>query len=306
METRQDFYVGLLIVAAIALLVGALIATSGWGERRYDLYLRVASAEGLSQDTRAFVQGLEVGRVRSVSPRVDSVTGTISFVARLSVAQAFADGSSLRLPLGTRAEINASNPLAPAHISLQLPDTRGARGARPFLEPGDTIAMGRRASPMDKMAEVADALSQRVQETVRQATRTLVRVQATLHDVTPDLESTLGSVATTMGRVDSLVERLHRAGLGDSIAITVARTNRLLVRLDSLAGEARLLTGENREDLRETVTNLTQVSRQLNHFVDQMSRRPYRMLTGVKPLPRDSAPSPAAADSARALGRSKP
>ena len=33
---------------------------------------------------------------------------------------------------------------------------------------------------------------------------------------------------------------------------------------------------------------LAEASRQLNHFVDQMSRRPYRALTGVKPLPRDS------------------
>lgn len=31
-------------------------------------------------------------------------------------------------------------------------------------------------------------------------------------------------------------------------------------------------------------------SRQLNHFVEELSRRPYRLLTGVKPLPpsRDS------------------
>jgi ABC-type transporter Mla subunit MlaD len=103
------------------------------------------------------------------------------------------------------------------------------------------------------------------------------------------VESTLGSVATTMGRVDSLVERLHRAGLGDSIAATVAGANRLLGRLDSLASAAQSLTVENRVDLRETVTNLTELSRQLNHFVDELSRRPYRMLTGVKPLPRDTA-----------------
>jgi ABC-type transporter Mla subunit MlaD len=84
-ETRQDFYVGLLIVVAIALVVGALIATSGWGERRYDLFLRVASADGLSKDTKVSVQGLDVGRIRSVSPRVDSVTRRISFVAQMSV-----------------------------------------------------------------------------------------------------------------------------------------------------------------------------------------------------------------------------
>ena len=286
METRQDFYVGLLIVVTIAVVVGALIATSGWGERRYDVYLRVANAEGISPDTKALVQGLEVGRVRSISPTVDSISGTISFVARLSVAEKFADGSSLRLPRATRAEVDASSPLAPAHINLLLPDTVGAR--RLFVEPGDTIRMSRRGSAMDKMAEVADVLSQRVQEMVRQATQTLARVQSTIRDVAPNIESTLASVATAMGRVDSLVERLHRAGLSDSIAATVAGTNRLLVRLDSLARDASALTSENRADLRATVVNLTEASRQLNHFVDQMSRRPYRALTGVKPLPRDS------------------
>lgn len=286
METRQDFYVGLLIVVTIAVVVGALIATSGWGERRYDVYLRVANAEGISPDTKALVQGLEVGRVRSISPTVDSISGTISFVARLSVAEKFADGSSLRLPRATRAEVDASSPLAPAHINLLLPDTVGAR--RLFVEPGDTIRMSRRGSAMDKMAEVADVLSQRVQDMVRQATQTLARVQSTIRDVAPNIESTLSSVATAMGRVDSLVERLHRAGLSDSIAATVAGTNRLLVRLDSLARDASAVTSENRADLRATVVNLTEASRQLNHFVDQMSRRPYRALTGVKPLPRDS------------------
>jgi ABC-type transporter Mla subunit MlaD len=232
------------------------------------------------------VQGLEVGRVRSVSPTVDSVSGRISFVARLSVAEKFADGSSLRLPRGTRAELDASTPLAPAHINLLLPDTVGA--TRLFIEPKDTIRMSRKSSAMDKMAEVADELSQRVQEMVRQATQTLVRVQTTVRDITPNIESTLRSVATAMGRVDSLVERLHRAGLSDSIAATVAGTNRLLMRLDSLARDASALTSENRADLRATVMNLTEASRQLNHFVDQMSRRPYRALTGVKPLSRDS------------------
>lgn len=287
METRQDFYVGVLIVGAIALLVGALIATSGWGERRYDVYLRVGNAEGISPDTKALVQGLEVGRVRSISPTVDSISGTISFVARLSVTETFADGSSLRLPRGTRAELDASTPLAPAHINLMLPDTVGAR--RLFVEPGDTIRMSRKGSAMDKMAEVADELSHRVQELVREATQTLARVRSTVRDVAPNITSTLGSVASAMGRVDSVVDRLHRAGLGDSIAAMVSGTNRLLVRLDSLAGEARAMTSENRADLRATVMNLTEASRQMNHFVDQMARRPYRALTGVKPLPRDSA-----------------
>jgi ABC-type transporter Mla subunit MlaD len=300
-ETRQDFYVGLLIVGTIALVVGALIATSGWGERRYDLYLRIESADGISQGTPVLIQGLDVGQVTSISPRVDSATRLIAFVAKLSVKERFEDGSSLQLPIGTRAELVQASQISSAiAIRLVLPDTVGA--ARSTLHAGDTLDSRRRGSALEAFAEVADELSQRVQEMVRTATQTLVRVQSTLRDVTPEVERTLGGVASTMGRLDSLVDRFARRGFADSVTVAVANTNRLLLRLDSLAGEARVFTAENRGDLRETVTNLTEVSRQLNHFVDQMSRRPYRVLTGVKPLPRDSVRR----DTTRAAEGSKP
>ena len=44
METgRQDVVIGLLIVSTIAVVIGALIATSGWGEHRYQIFMRAAS-----------------------------------------------------------------------------------------------------------------------------------------------------------------------------------------------------------------------------------------------------------------------
>ena len=286
METRQDFYVGLLIVVTIAVVVGALIATSGWGERRYDLYVRVASADGISQGTAVVIEGLDVGQVTSISPRVDSATRRISFVARLSVKERFGDGSSLQLPLGTRAELVQASQISPAvAIRLILPDTVRVRA---YVHAGDTLNSRRRGNALEAVAQVADELSQRVQEMVRTATQTLVRVQATLGDVTPDIERTLGGVATTMARLDSIVSRFGQQGLADSISSAIANTNRLLLRLDTLARDAHALTTENRGDVRVAVANLTEASRQLNHFVDQMSRRPYRALTGVKPLPRDS------------------
>jgi hypothetical protein len=48
------------------------------------------------------------------------------------------------------------------------------------------------------------------------------------------------------------------------------------------------MTAENRDDVRAAVANLTQLTRQLNHLAEEISRRPYRALTGVKPLPNDS------------------
>lgn len=284
MDTRQDFYVGVLIVATIALVIGALIATSGWGERRYELYVRVTSADGISRGTPVVIEGLDVGQVTSVSPRVDSATRRISFVAKLSVKERFEDGSSLQLPLGTRVELVQASQISPAvAIRLVLPDTIRVR--RIFLHAGDTLDSRRKGNALEAVAEVADELSQRVQEMVRTATQTLVRVQSTLRDVTPDVERTLTGVASTMGRLDSMVNRFAQRGLADSVSTAVANTNRLLLRLDSLAHEAHSLATENRSDLRLTVANLTEASRQLNNFVDQMSRRPFRALTGVKPLP---------------------
>ena len=300
METRQDFYVGLLLVVTIALVIGALIATSGWGERRYDLYVRVTSADGISRGTAVVIEGLDVGQVTSILPRVDSTTRRISFVAKLSVKERFEDGSRLQLPFGTRAElVQASQISAAVAIRLILPDTLHPHHT--YLHAGDTLDSRRRGSALDAVAEVADQLSQRVQEMVRTATQTLVRVQSTLRDVTPDVERTLSGVAATMGRLDSVVNRFARRGLADSVSVAVANTNRLLLRLDSLAREAHSLTAENRSDLRATVTNLTEASRQLNNFVDQMSRRPFRALTGVQPLPPVSRDS-IRADSARPIG----
>jgi ABC-type transporter Mla subunit MlaD len=292
--TRQDFVVGLVMVGAIAVVVGALLATSGWLERRYDLYLRAASAEGLTTDSKVLLQGLEVGRVSSVSPRVDSVTRTVSFVAKLSMIHRFSGGAELQLPRGTHGQLEPASQISQAVlIRLVLPDS--AHRAGDLLAAGDTIDSDRKVPVLDQVAEVAQHMSKEVEEVLHRTHQTLEHVDAILaqangmlHDVRPSVESTLASVSATMGRVDALVHRLD-PGLADSVSTALALSNRVLLRLDSLATTANAVTAENREDVRTAVSNLTQLTRQLNHLAEEVSRRPYRLLTGVKPLP-DSTP----------------
>ena len=292
---RQDFLVGLLIIAAIGVVVGALIATSGWGERRYDIYVRAASAQGLTVDTKVLVQGLQVGRVTSILPQVNPSTGSVSFLARLSLVERFDKGTQLRLPLGTRAEIDQVSQIsAEAVIHLVMPDS--TRRSAAMLQAGDTINSTRLPSPLDALAGVASHLSKEVEDVLRQTRTALATVQRTVGTmnetvsrVTPDVEATLHSVAASTDRLNGMLARTDRAGFPDSLSATLATTHRLLGRLDSLAATAQDMTDANRDNLRETVTNLTEMSRQLNHFVDEMSRRPYRLFTGVKSLPTDSA-----------------
>jgi len=303
--TRQDFIVGLFIVGAIAVVIGALLATSGWGERRYDLYLRAANADGLTTDSKVLLQGLEVGRVSSVSPRVDSTTRTISFVARLSLIGRFRGGATLQLPTGTRGQLEPASQISPQIlIRLVLPDSTHRTGR--LLAVGDTIDSERKASVLDQVAEVAQHLSKEVEGVMHQTNVTLQHVDGILAnangllaDVRPSIDSTLANVSATMNRVSKLVQRLD-PGLADSVSTALALSNRVLLRVDSLAARASEMTAENRSDVRTAVANLTQLTRQLNHLAEEISRRPYRALTGVKPLPSDTTTTrPGTADSTR-------
>jgi ABC-type transporter Mla subunit MlaD len=277
---RQDFTVGLVIVGALAVVVGALLATSGWGERRYDLYLRTSTADGLSTDSRVLLQGLEVGRVTRVSPRVDPRSHAISFVARLSMIERFAGGADVRLPRGTSGQLEPANSFSPAVLIR--------------LAAGDTIDSERKVPVLDQVAQVAQSLSKEVEEVLHRTHQSLEHVDVILtqangilKDVKPNVQSTLADVSTTMGRVNALVQRLD-PGLADSVAGALALSNRVLLRVDSLAAQASQMTAENRQDIRTAVGNLTELTKQLNHLTAEVSRRPYRLLTGVKPIAPDT------------------
>jgi paraquat-inducible protein B len=303
-STRQDFIVGLVIVGAIAIVVGALLATSGLLERRYDLYLRTGSAEGLTADSKVILQGLAVGRVVDVSPQVDSISRTISFVAKLSVIERFPRGASLRLPLGTTAQLVPASQISPTvSVVLLLPDS--AHRGESLLAEGDTLNAERKATVLDQVAEVAQQVSKELQEVLHRTHQTLEHVDnmlaqanGVIRDVRPSVESTLVSVSTTMGRVNALVQRLD-PGLADSASMALALSNHVLLRLDSLVAQASEMTAENRTDVRTAVTNLTELTRQLNHLTEEVSRRPYRVLTGVKPLASDSTHPADSKDSVR-------
>ena len=164
-----------------------------------------------------------------------------------------------------------------------------------MLGAGDTINSDRPSSALDSLKVVVTNLSSDMHQVLLKARDALVGVQRTLasanttiQDLRPSLQAAVTSVSSSMARIDSITRRIP-PGLADSVTATLASSNRLLVHLDSLAQSAHVMATENRGDLRATATNLAELSRQLNHFADAVSRRPYRFLTGVTPLPPDSA-----------------
>jgi len=288
---RTDFLVGVFILIAIGVAVGMVIITSGLGEGRATYYLRAVSAEALSQDTRVVLRGLDVGRLRDISPVVDSTTGALSFVGRIAVRERFPNGTELRLPRGTRAEIVQPTPIAPAIVELVVRDDHEAPA---YLEPGDTIETTRPEGVLTALTDMAGELRGELQAALRETRALLVRTTAAVEDTRglmarngPLVTDVLTRLAANLERSDQLMADVQpRIGpLNDSVIVTLAETRHTLQRADSVLQLAGEIAIENRAYAKEIAERLLRTAIVLEHFSDQISRRPARLLTGVTPPP---------------------
>jgi ABC-type transporter Mla subunit MlaD len=282
----------------IGVLAGALVLTSGALEGRYDLYLRTEEAEGLTQDTRVVLQGLSIGRVSQINPHLDPLTNTLRFVATLSVRERFPDGTRLQLPAGTEAWI-APPPtvVGPSQIELVMPP---ASPDAEFLQEGDTLDAERRESIVDALGEIAvevrgelESMLQNTRDLLAQTTSTVEATQVLLNEARPRVRQVLARVDTSLQRTEQILAQVEpRVGpVTDSVMATLASSNALLIELDSLATLGQTIALENRDELGDAIEKLSQAAVILQHFADQISRRPLRFLTGVTP-PLDSTVPP--------------
>lgn len=287
--TRTDLLVGVFILVTIGIVVGAMVRTSGFLEGRYRLYVRSTTAEGLSSDTRVYLQGLAVGRVQQVNPTFDSANNRLHFVLRLAMLDKFPDGSPLRLSVGTRAVVTQSTAFVGGQIvQLELPT--GPQSA--FLAPGDTIESKRVESVLNVLSDVATRLADDIggalEETralMARAARTVDASNALLRTSGPQLNRALTQLAGSLSRADSMIAALGpRADLvTDSIVTTLADTRKVLAHLDTLTVTAQDIADDNKEAIGETLQHLQRAAVILEHFSDKISRRPLRLLTGVTP-----------------------
>lgn len=294
MTTQQrDFLVGLFVLIGLGILAGTYVVTSGLGQERYEVLLRAASAEDITPDTRVVLQGLTVGRVRAIDPIIDSATGAVSFVARLQLQARFPNGTELRLPLGTFAIISKPNPVAPSVVNLTIP---ADAPSSVFLDPGATINSTRPDDPLAQLGSVARQLNEQltgvledVQRVLQQSDGTLRDARSLLRKTEPAVDSTIRLVQSSLARSDSVLAMLGpRIGpLADSLSFALGDSRRLLSHLDSLTLTAQGIATDNRDVIAEISTSLHRSAQILEHFADQISRRPTRLLTGVRP-PEDS------------------
>ena len=311
---RSDLYVGMFLVATVALVVIALIATSGWGVDRYDVFVRTDNAQDIAVDTKCYLQGLEVGRVAGIAPQPFGEGGHLQFIVRLSLVDRFPDGTPLRLPRGTSAEVTSALLGGSTLVLNASADTGGT------LAPGDTIGMVRGTSPLEAFGALARDLKGTIEQALVSATGTMDMVR-TLADslrlatgsarklliaTQPGAERILNGVSANLDRLQAMLDSTNgRTALTfQHVDATLAQSQRLMVSLDSLVRLMNAMGTESRPEIAQMVENFRNISAELGYVLEELSRRPLRFISGVKipdslrfvdhPHPDSTAHAPAA------------
>lgn len=293
-----DVLLGLLVVGVATLLLVALVFTQGWNERRFDVVMLTESAEELDPGTKVLLEGLEIGRVTRVIPRPDPTTQTMQFVATLRLRSRFPDGSALKLPLGTRAEITVYA-LKAADVTLRLP----AHWAGTVHE-GDTLRSTRKQPALDVMAGVADTLAAQMRLVLADARVLMGQLSRSVGHADRELATTGPAVRTSLANLDTLLQQTNRslatAGrilaqegdrlgpLHDSLSVTLSQAHATMISLDTLAAVGTSVAKESRANVYATLAQIRQISVKLDYYLDQLGPKPMRMFTGIRPYSADS------------------
>jgi ABC-type transporter Mla subunit MlaD len=289
---NTDLRVGLMIFGALVLgIVSVVWIGRAWGPSVAPLYTDVADVQGIGAESPVFLNGFHVGRVSQVRPHVAS-NGQLLFRVRMDIIWQLEDKAPMPLHEGLRARV-VSPALDIGRGSIVL-ETNGHTGLA--LKPGDVIPSVQVGGTTNRMQLVVDSvgrdlrlviasverLVQSLDVTVASATATMKNANTMLTSVSREIPGIVHGVRANLASADSLIKSLHtvtpatvatldsvRALLGDS-RIAIARATQFL--------------DANEPQLASTLANLDQASAVLNNLLKEVSRRPIKALTGVKPL----------------------
>jgi len=310
---RTDLYVGAFIVAVVGIIVTALVVTSGWGIKHFDLFIRTDDARDITIDTKIYLQGLEIGRVVAINPQPDpGKPGNLEFIIRAQMLAEFKDGDSLILTRSMDAEVETGL-LGGATLILDVHTTAdreaatscGLVGRNIRLLPGDTICMHRKPSAMEAFANLAVDLKSTLSNAIVSATHTLDAykhladsltlatgtARSFVQGIRPGTEQTLNEAALNLARVRRLLDStdvrsgvtLHELNLTmEQTRATMEQSRRLMSSADSLTRLLTTMGAENRPELRAMLLDARFLTQQLLYVMEQLSRRPMRAMSGVE------------------------
>lgn len=245
-EHQAELQVGLLVLGGIvALLAGvAWVAGLDIGTERYGFHVLAPRASQVSQGSRVYVHGVDVGSVSGVR----LVDQGVLLDLRVS--------GQVELPADSRAVIKPSGFLGSQMVELE------PGGAEELVASGDTIAGGTGRDLQSLAGELGGRAEELLDRTNRiLADSTIRAVRSGAEDLSGTLEETRRMVRAERETVGELLAELRSTAANLDRATSGEKLERTVARLDTLTAE-----------LSEAGEGLTASSRSLSSILGKADR----------------------------------
>ncbi|HEX6250701.1 MAG TPA: MlaD family protein [Gemmatimonadaceae bacterium] len=240
MKRRDEFLVGLLTVAGLALaVVGAIWLSRGGLQQGYPLYAEFPWGAGLKRGQSVLLVGVDAGYVDKVELFQD---GRLLTTLRIH--------DEYKVPIGTRATVVAAGIFGDKAVALT------PAAPNPVAhEPGDTIPVGPTEPGIAELTRTADSIGRSVHAITSAMERELVAAGGIA-----EIRRTIASTNRLVGQLSSVVEQQSR-----QLSVTMANLRRSTAAIDSAAIDSTVrnfrTASDNAvgltQDLRETNTQLS-------------------------------------------------
>lgn len=308
---RTDLIVGSVVVAALVIVLGSFLWLSpALSARTYPLYTVFDRIDGLAGGANVMMQGYAIGQVGAIEPGLDAA-GNMRFRVRMDIRFRLASGDSLFLVRGTKARLVPPAVIGSGYILLEPPDQADSR-----LEPGSTLPGVRATAVLEQVQGMTDQISGELVKTMQtsrmlmdsmvtaisQAGVAMGQANALVARTAESLPHLLAGLEQQLTAAESLTVdlRSHVNTLAPAAAASIDTATMLLSDSRRLVQDMNALLASSEPEMAGILANLDTTTILLQHFVRQVSRRPLRMLSGVKPpeglhptglaTPADSAP----------------
>lgn len=292
----SDFTVGAVVVAAVVILLGSFLWLSpAVAGSTYPLYTEFDRIDGVNNQSNVVLRGYTVGRVGAIEPRVTEA-GNLRFRVQLDIDAQLASGDSLLLPEGTTARLVPPPVIGAGYILLETPDHRAGT-----LAPGSTIPGTRNTAVIEQVQDMTDDVSSEIIATLTTArslmdslnaavgtvNRALTETSGLIPPLADDLHQQLEATAALTADIQQQVNTLSPAARA-----TIDSVSALLSDSRTLVGRIHGTVAASQPEIASILAHLDTTSILLTHFMREVSERPLRVLSGVKPPPGLEPPPP--------------
>jgi len=269
---REQVFVGLFVIVAVALLIATVFTLSGAfaGPARH-YHAKFHNAAGLERGSSVrYEGGPKIGRVEGV--RIDPKDPTF-------MDMEFSVKDELPIKTDSRVAILSFSPLGDNHLEIRAGSPAAPRAADGAVLPADQyVGFNELTEQINKVMPQAQDLMANLNVRVNELSVTLKRVNDLLNDqnranISASISDLQGMLREDRPVIKSTLNNVNGASakltpMLDDLRKTSDQANETLKKIDAVIGDNREDLRASIKKLRESLDNVSILTRHLNQTVD--------------------------------------